>query len=331
MAVQGTIDTPHECPWSLTPLGFHSRPAIADNREMIDQTQGPCVEEAPLLRPRVRAGEVVAVYGVSLAAIWATRHAAQGVWWMVPGILIAAGTLPFLARRQSPPAVIRMRTLGPDLRLVTCTCLVLLPLTYLAVQLLLRWGISAPLVQARPSSTLAWVVYQFLYVAVAEEVFFRGYLLTSMLGWRKSPGAYGPTVRRSDSVPGEGKKVRRKEGKKVGGTPVRRSDSTTVQGHDSTTVQQSDGPTVRRSDRASSFLPSYLRTFLPSSASCHAIVLSAACFALAHWVAQGQAGGLLTFLPGLVLGWLYARTGTLLAPILFHGLANVSWQLGMGW
>jgi len=29
-----------------------------------------------------------------------------------------------------------------------------------------------------------------------------------------------------------------------------------------------------------------------------------------------------TFLPGLILGWLFIRTGSLLAPILFHGLAN---------
>jgi membrane protease YdiL (CAAX protease family) len=34
-----------------------------------------------------------------------------------------------------------------------------------------------------------------------------------------------------------------------------------------------------------------------------------------------------TFLPGLVLAWLFIRTRALLAPILFHGLANVSYGL----
>jgi len=31
--------------------------------------------------------------------------------------------------------------------------------------------------------------------------------------------------------------------------------------------------------------------------------------------------------PRLTLAWLFFRTGTLLAPILFHGLANVSYAL----
>jgi membrane protease YdiL (CAAX protease family) len=61
-----------------------------------------------------------------------------------------------------------------------------------------------------------------------------------------------------------------------------------------------------------------------------AIAASSGCFAVAHAVVQGQAAGLLTFLPGLVMGWLFVRTGTLLAPILFHGLANVVWQLAVG-
>jgi len=52
------------------------------------------------------------------------------------------------------------------------------------------------------------------------------------------------------------------------------------------------------------------------------IILSAAVFAVAHLLVQGGVMSLLTFLPGLVLGWLFIRTRTLLAPILFHGLAN---------
>jgi membrane protease YdiL (CAAX protease family) len=35
----------------------------------------------------------------------------------------------------------------------------------------------------------------------------------------------------------------------------------------------------------------------------------------------------LTFLPGLILAWLFLRTGSLLAPIVFHGLANVSYAM----
>jgi len=52
------------------------------------------------------------------------------------------------------------------------------------------------------------------------------------------------------------------------------------------------------------------------------ISLSAVCFAVAHIIIQGHIGSALTFLPGLVLGWLFIRTRSLWAPILFHGLAN---------
>jgi len=237
------------------------------------------------------------VYGATLATIWAIRRSAQVAWWMVPGVLVAAGVLPFLARRCLPPAVIRVQTIGQDLRVLAYS-LVLLPLTYLAMHLLSWLDIAPPPVQATPSNYAAWAVYQFLYVAVTEEVFFRGYLLTSMLVWWRQP--------RSDGVLREGKSVGRKDGK------------------------QTRGGALQQSNGVSPLLPSSLPPLLPSRASWLAIAVSAACFALAHWVAQGQAAGLLTFLPGLVLGWLYARTGTLLAPILFHGLANVFWQFGMG-
>ncbi len=42
---------------------------------------------------------------------------------------------------------------------------------------------------------------------------------------------------------------------------------------------------------------------------------------------QGRPTAALTFLPGLLLGWLFLRTGSLLSPILFHGLANVSYAV----
>jgi len=99
-----------------------------------------------------------------------------------------------------------------------------------------------------------WLVYQFLYVAVAEELFFRGYLQANVM---RLLGDARPGSRRID-------------------------------------------PYV-------------------------AIVISAGCFALAHAVVQGQITSLLTFLPGLILAWLFIRTHSLLAPILFHGLANVSY------
>jgi len=105
---------------------------------------------------------------------------------------------------------------------------------------------------------LSWVVYQFLYVAAAEEVFFRGYLQSNIL-------------RLTDTMKWRSR-----------GWPARCGLQNWV-----------------------------------------SIVLSAACFAGAHIIVKGQAASALTFLPGLILGWLFIRTRTLLAPILFHGMANI--------
>ena len=97
---------------------------------------------------------------------------------------------------------------------------------------------------------VGWIVFQFLYVATSEEIFFRGYLITRL--------------------------------EHLFGTDHRH--------------------------RMTPFL---------------CIVISAASFALAHVVLQGSAIAALTFLPGLVLGWLFIKTRSLLAPVLFHGIANV--------
>ena len=52
------------------------------------------------------------------------------------------------------------------------------------------------------------------------------------------------------------------------------------------------------------------------------IIISAGIFAVAHIIVQGEIISVLTLFPGMVLGWLFVRTRSLLAPILFHGLAN---------
>jgi membrane protease YdiL (CAAX protease family) len=56
-----------------------------------------------------------------------------------------------------------------------------------------------------------------------------------------------------------------------------------------------------------------------------ALVLAAGLFAACHAVIWGAPGALLTFFPGLVMGWLYWKSDSLLAPILFHGCANIGY------
>ena len=52
-------------------------------------------------------------------------------------------------------------------------------------------------------------------------------------------------------------------------------------------------------------------------------IAASAAFAIAHTVFHGPVG-LWTFLPGLAFGWLYARTGTIWAAVLFHAACNVA-------
>lgn len=54
------------------------------------------------------------------------------------------------------------------------------------------------------------------------------------------------------------------------------------------------------------------------------LFLSAALFALAHLALKPSLDRVLVFFPALVFGWLREKTDSLLAPILFHFLANLS-------
>jgi len=66
------------------------------------------------------------------------------------------------------------------------------------------------------------------------------------------------------------------------------------------------------------------------------LVLANLLFAAGHLLVTGDAARLNVFLPGLLFGWLQARTGALLAPVLFHGVCNIllftlqSWVVWVG-
>ncbi|MBI3620657.1 MAG: CPBP family intramembrane metalloprotease [Nitrospirae bacterium] len=54
------------------------------------------------------------------------------------------------------------------------------------------------------------------------------------------------------------------------------------------------------------------------------LLLANLLFAAGHLLVTGDVARLNVFLPGLLFGWLLARTGALIAPMLFHGLCNIS-------
>ena len=51
---------------------------------------------------------------------------------------------------------------------------------------------------------------------------------------------------------------------------------------------------------------------------------AAALFALAHLAALASPMHLLVFFPALVFGWLYARRGSIIGPVVFHAACNLS-------
>jgi membrane protease YdiL (CAAX protease family) len=181
-------------------------------------------------------------------------------WYVGPAVLLAAGLIPTLIKKDEFVSIgLSREQFRHSLTLVVGVCIFVFPALAAGLWLLKLWGMQLPLrpVLPREQGLAQWLLYQFLYVAVAEEVFFRGYVQRNFL-------------RLIDSF-----KER----------------------------------------------PGMLLKFT-------SIVVSAACFALAHAIVQGEIVSFLTFLPGLILGWIFIRTGSLLAPILFHGLAN-AWYLGL--
>jgi len=205
--------------------------------------------------------ETVLVTIAALAAIKALNvQRAQSVrWLLIPGVLVAAALIPpWIAKREFPRIGLNFRHIAITLGTVGLTGIVVLPIVFLGLWVWTRLGWPIPLRPAlgKQGDWGSWLFYQFLYVGVAEEVFFRGYIQSNVM-------------------------------RLLAGRPWR-----------SPAIQQSI-----------------------------VLFISAACFAGAHVVVQGRMISLLTFLPGLLLAWLFVRTRSLLAPIAFHGLANVAYGI----
>ena len=228
----------------------------------------PYSKSTRLLRactPRSEALLLAETALVAVAAVLAIKAVAWGpmsraAWLLAPAVLVVSALLPTAARKAAfarilPPDVTQLEH---SLAVLLKTCALIFPATLIALWLLRYGGLQPPLRPATPRSGqwFAWLFYQFMYVAVAEELFFRGYIQTNIL----------------------------------------------------------------RLTRSAKWAGAFRGQWVP-------IIIAAACFAAAHVVVQGRMVSALTFLPGLILGWLFVKTRSLFAPILFHGLANVSYCL----
>ena len=63
----------------------------------------------------------------------------------------------------------------------------------------------------------------------------------------------------------------------------------------------------------------------PLKAVVFAVALSAFIFALSHVCVWGEPTRALTFFPGLLMGWLFVKTRSLVMPVAFHTLANYAY------
>lgn len=175
-----------------------------------------------------------------------------------PFLLIVAALIPTVLRNRSLVEIgLRVGRLGLTLRVLCVTSLAVFPGLFCGVLLLKYYGIQPPLCPVVPEKRwFSWLIYQFVYIAVAEEIFFRGYLQSNILSLL--------TIATKKKL-----------------------------------------------------------AFLQFMS----IIISAVVFAASHSLLLGNLISIITFFPGLILGWLFIKTKSLLAPILFHGLANVGYGL----
>jgi len=204
--------------------------------------------------------EVLCVTIVTILLIKLLRNnvSVRGDWFLAPFLLITAALIPTRLRKRSFAEIgLRVGQPGLILRVLFATCAIVFSLLLAGIFLLKHLNIQLPLSPIIPEGRwLSWVAYQFMYVAVAEEIFFRGYFQCNVLSLLTM------------------------------------------------SVQKS-------------------RVFLEIIG----IIISATVFAISHCLILGSVMPIITFLPGLIFGWLLVKTKSLLAPVLFHGLANVFYGL----
>jgi membrane protease YdiL (CAAX protease family) len=138
--------------------------------------------------------EVVFVSTGVVTLLTVCRRAGEfGSLPMEPFLLTAGAVVPaFLRGKGLSDLGLRLGRLRRDLMLVLIGGACLLALCLAGVLLLKHWSVAFPARISLPRDGLfLWILFQFVYVALPEELFFRGYILSDM-GKSRPQGAVSP-------------------------------------------------------------------------------------------------------------------------------------------
>jgi membrane protease YdiL (CAAX protease family) len=186
-------------------------------------------------------------------------------WYFTPAVLFAAALIPTLIKKQKlKETILPFGQIKYSLLLVLKTSIIVLPLLFIALAILNRWPIIHLTLPIPPSSSqlVGWLLYQLLYVATFEEIFFRAYLQSNI---QRALSPEQPSI-----------------------------------------------PNPQKTLNIHQWI---------------AISVSSAAFSAAHIIIQTDLSQILIFLPAMIFGYLFARTQSLIAPILFHAIANTAFCL----
>jgi membrane protease YdiL (CAAX protease family) len=124
---------------------------------------------------------------------WASE---QWAWWLGPLVLIAGAVLPTLARRRALAGLgLRLGRVGQGIVPLCAGGACMLVLGLIGVTLFKHLSMQPPLVASVPKERWPWwVLFQFVYVAFPEELFFRGYFLSNSLSLLRTAGRMGDSA-----------------------------------------------------------------------------------------------------------------------------------------
>jgi len=131
---------------------------------------------------RVRLLLTISTVTIVVIGLLAVLHGAGAnrLWFLGPTVLVLGALVPTLVGgRSSGELGLRMGRTRQSGRLFVLSCFVLLALGLAGVALLRRMPGDCPLGVSVPKEKwIWWVMFQFAYVALPEELFFRGFFLS---------------------------------------------------------------------------------------------------------------------------------------------------------